>query len=118
MLRKEDPKLAKEVKKVHFIFEDVVLLPDPVLRDLLRGIEPADIAMALKGQPQKVKDKFMKNIPERTQIILEDEMKLVEAPQPRRKVEEAQHKIVEKARKMEEEGRFSMSDILESDMIE
>ena len=118
LLRQDDPELAKEVKKVHFVFTDIALLPDDIMRDLLRGVEPADTALALKGQPQEVRDKFYNNLPERAQVILEDEMRLIEGPQPRRRVEEAQARLVDKARDLEKEGRFTMADILEADMIE
>jgi flagellar motor switch protein FliG len=57
-------------------------------------------------------------LPQRTQIILEDEMELLEGPQPRRKVEAAQKLIVDKARELEKEGRFRLEDFMEADFIE
>ncbi|MCH8303633.1 MAG: hypothetical protein IIB94_00725 [Candidatus Marinimicrobia bacterium] len=118
MLSKEDPQLAKDVKKSHFTFEDLSLIPDNLMRELLRSIEASDIALALKGQPQEFKDKLYNNLPERAQIILEDELRLVEGPQPRRLVQNAQQAIVDKVKELQKEGKINMADILESDMIE
>ena len=118
MLSKEDPQLAKDVKKSHFTFGDLMLIPDNLMRELLRGLEASDIAFALKGQPQDFKDKLYNNLPERAQVILEDEMRLVEGPQPRRLVKNAQQAIVDKVKEFQKEGKKNMADILESDMIE
>ncbi len=118
MLSKEDPQLAKEVRKSHFTFEDLMLIPDNLMRELLRNIETTDIAMALKGQTQEFRDKLYNNLPERAQIILEDEIRLVEGPQPRRKVQDAQKSIVDQVKELQKEGKINMADILEADMIE
>ena len=88
------------------------------MRELLRSIEATDIALALKGQPQEFRDKLYNNLPERAQVILEDEMRLVEGPQPRRKVQNAQQAIVDKVKDLQKEGKINMADILEADMIE
>jgi len=118
MLSKEDPQLAKEVRKSHFTFDDLMLIPDNLMRELLRSMEATDIAMALKGQTQEFRDKLYNNLPERAQIILEDEMRLVEGPQPRRKVQDAQKSIVDQVKELQKEGKINMADILEADMIE
>lgn len=118
MLSKEDPQLAKDVRKSHFTFEDLNLIPDNLMRELLRSIDATDIALALKGQPQEFRDKLYNNLPERAQVILEDEIRLVEGPQPRRKVQNAQKAIVDKVKDLQKEGKINMADILEADMIE
>jgi len=117
-LEKEAPELVKEVKRYYFSFDDLVKLPPNILSDILKSVEVSDIAYALKGQPEEVKEKFISSLPQRTKIILEDEMKLLEGPQPRRKVEASQKKIVDKARELEREGRFNLQDFMEEDVIE
>ncbi|MCF7803990.1 MAG: hypothetical protein K9N46_01640 [Candidatus Marinimicrobia bacterium] len=117
-LEKESPELAKEIKRYHLLFEDLVKLPDDVLREVLKQVEPKEIAYSLKGQPDETREKFMENMPERAQIILEDEMRLLEGPQPRRKVESAQKKLVSAAKELEDEGRFSLEDFVDPDYVE
>ena len=117
-LEKEAPDVVQEVKRHYFSFEDLPKLPHDILADVLKSVEASEVAYALKGQPEEVKELFINSLPQRTQIILEDEMELLEGPQPRRKVEAAQKAIVDKARELEKEGRFRLEDFMEADFIE
>jgi len=110
--------VAKEVKHHYFSFDDLMKLPNEVLSDVLKAVEPSDVAYALKGQSEEMKTRFIESLPQRTQIILEDEMELLEGPQPRRKVESAQKAVIDKARELEKEGRFRLADFMEEDMVE
>jgi len=117
-LEKEAPDVVQEVKRHYFSFEDLPKLPHDILADVLKSVEASEVAYALKGQPEEMKELFINSLPQRTQIILEDEMELLEGPQPRRKVEAAQKAIVDKARELEKEGRFRLEDFMEADFIE
>lgn len=117
-LEKEAPDIVQEVKRHYFSFEDLPKLPHDILSDVLKSVEASEIAYALKGQSEEIKELFINSLPQRTQIILEDEMELLEGPQPRRKVEAAQKLIVEKVRELEKEGRFRLEDFMEADFIE
>ena len=117
-LEKEAPDLIEQVKRYYFSFEDMTKLPQDILSDVLKSVEASEVAYALKGQPEEFIETFVKSLPQRTQIILEDEMQLLEGPQPRRKVETAQKAIVDKARELEKEGRFKLEDFMEADFIE
>jgi flagellar motor switch protein FliG len=117
-LQKEAPDIVQEVKRHYFSFEDLPKLPHDVLADVLKSVEASEVAYALKGQSEEIKELFINSLPQRTQIILEDEMELLEGPQPRRKVEAAQKLIVDKVREMEKEGRFKLEDFMEADFIE
>jgi len=117
-LEKEAPNVVQEVKRHYFSFDDLPKLPHDVLADILKSVEASEVAYSLKGQPDEMKELFINSLPQRTQIILEDEMELLEGPQPRRKVEAAQKMIVDKARELEKEGRFKLEDFMEADFIE
>lgn len=117
-LQKEAPDVVQEVKRHYFSFEDLPKLPHDVLADVLKSVEASEVAYALKGQSEELKELFINSLPQRTQIILEDEMELLEGPQPRRKVEAAQKLIVDKVRELEKEGRFKLEDFMEADFIE
>lgn len=107
-----------EVKRLHFTFDDLPKLPHDILSDILKSVEASEVAYALKGQPEEIKELFINSLPQRTQIILEDEIELLEGPQPRRKVKAAQKAIVDKARELEKEDRFKLEDFMEADFIE
>lgn len=117
-LEKEAPDVVQEIKRHYFSFEDLPKLPHDILSDVLKSVEASEVAYALKGQTEEMKELFINSLPQRTQIILEDEMELLEGPQPRRKVEAAQKAIVDKARELEKEGRFRLEDFMEADFIE
>ncbi|MFA4838019.1 MAG: FliG C-terminal domain-containing protein [Candidatus Neomarinimicrobiota bacterium] len=117
-LEKEAPELVQQVKHFYFTFDDMTKLPQTVVGDVLKSVEASEVAYALKGQPDDIKEFFINSLPQRTQIILQDEMQLLEGPQPRRKVEAAQKKIVDKARELEKEGRFKLEDFMDADFIE
>ncbi|RKY56943.1 MAG: hypothetical protein DRP89_00475 [Candidatus Neomarinimicrobiota bacterium] len=117
-LEKEAPDLVEQVKRYYFSFDDMTKLPQDILSDVLKSVEASEVAYALKGKSEEFIDTFVKSLPQRTQIILEDEMQLLEGPQPRRKVEAAQKVIVDKARELEKEGRFKLEDFMEADFIE
>jgi len=79
---------------------------------VLKSVEASEIAYALKGQPDEVRDLFINSLPQRTQIILEDEIKLLEGPQPRRKVETAQKKNYRKTTRTRKRKGVSTSKTL------
>lgn len=117
-LAQEAPELVAQIKRYYFSFEDLPKLPPNILAEVLKSVEVSDIAYALKGQSEEMKKLFISCLPQRTQIILEDEIKLLEGPQPRRKVEAAQKKIVEKLKELEKEGRFNLQEFMDADYIE
>ena len=115
-ISQENPELAEEIKKYHLTFEDVINnFPDNLLRDIMNSIELDTIALALKGRNQQDIDKVINNLPQKKQAMFEP----VETAVPKRDVDQAKKAVVEAARQMEKEGKFSLKDILgSSDMVE
>lgn len=100
----KDPELAEEIKKRMFVFEDLVLLDNRSVQRVLREIDMSkDLPMALKIASEEVKDKVFKNISKRAAENLRENMEYM-GPVRLRDVEEAQQKIVNIIRKLEEEG--------------
>jgi flagellar motor switch protein FliG len=115
-LAQEDPELAKEVKKHHFTFENVPMLPDSILRDVFNSLDLDDVALALKGQPQELMDRVLENLPQKKQAMFEAK----EVPVPRKQVETAQKKVVEFIVQMDADpgNDFSIEEFAEADFIE
>lgn len=112
---RESPDLAKEIKKYHLTFDNILVFPDGLLRDIMNSVELDAIALAMKGQEQAVIDKVIENLPQKKQAMFEP----VEGPVPKRDVDSARKSIVDAARQMEKDGRFNLEDILGgSEMIE
>ena len=115
-LAQEDAELAKEVKKHHFTFDNVPMLPDNLLRDIFNSLDLDDVALALKGQPQELSDRVLENLPQKKQAMYEPR----EGPVSRKQVEAAQKKVIEFILQMDAdpENDFSIEEFAEADFIE
>jgi len=104
-LEVQDPELAEEIKRRMFVFEDIVLLDDRSLQLVLREIESKDLALALKASSSEVGEKIYKNMSKRAADMLREEIEYM-GPVRIRDVEEAQQKIVNVIRRLEESGEI------------
>lgn len=104
-LEGRDPALAEEVRSRMFMFEDVVTLDDRSVQLVLRQVEAADLATALKGVGEAVRDKILKNLSERAAQNLADEIEML-GPVRLTTVEESQVKVVQAIRALEEAGQI------------
>jgi len=101
----QDPELAEEIKRRMFVFEDIVLLDDRSLQLVLREIESKDLALSLKASSSEVGEKIYKNMSKRAADMLREEIEYM-GPVRIRDVEEAQQKIVNVIRRLEESGEI------------
>src|SRR3954447_17865141 len=103
-----DPELAEEVRSQMFVFEDIVTIDDRSLQQVLREVEANDLATALKGVRPDVRDKVVRNLSERAAENLNEEIELL-GPVRTRTVEEAQAKVVQVIRTLEEQGVLTLT---------
>jgi flagellar motor switch protein FliG len=106
-LEGRDPELAEEIRRRMFMFEDVVHLDDRAVQLVLRQVEMADLATALKGVAEPVRDKVTRNLSERAREDLAEEIEVLGAVRLRM-VEEAQAKIVQVIRALEDSGQVEI----------
>ncbi len=104
-LEEEDPELAEEIKKRMFVFEDIVMLDDRAIQKVLREVDTAELAKALKAVDSEVQDKIFRNMSKRAATLLKEDMEYM-GPIRMKDVEEAQQKIVAIIRKLEEQGEI------------
>jgi flagellar motor switch protein FliG len=76
-MEERDPDLAALTKQGMFVFEDLLLVDDKGLQKLLRSVETRDLAVALKGATEQVKEKVFKNMSERAGEMVIDEIESV-----------------------------------------
>lgn len=103
-----DPALAEEVRNQLFVFDDVVNLDDRTLQRVLRNVVPKDLAVALKGVDDAVRDKFLRNLSERAALDLVEEIDVL-GPTRLSAVESAQAQVVKTVRNMEAAGEIMLS---------
>lgn len=105
LLEVQNPQLAEEVRELMFVFEDIISLEDRAIQRILREVDTKDLAMSLKGTKEDVKEKIFKNMSERAQAMLRDEMEYM-GPVRAREVQEIQSKIVGIIRTLEVSGEI------------
>jgi flagellar motor switch protein FliG len=104
-LDRDDGELADEVRNRMFVFEDIQTLDDRAIQLVLRAVDGKELAVALKGVDQKVRDRIMSNLSERAAANLGEEIELL-GPIRLRTVELAQNGIVRVIRMLEDTGHI------------
>ena len=107
-LAKTEAELAEEVRLLLFTFEDIVKLDDRSIQMVLKEVDQKDLAIALRGVSDEVRDRIFANMSERGAELLREEIEF-QPPQRRRVVEEAQGRIVGVVRRLEEAGAVVLS---------
>ena len=107
-LEKEDAELADEIRQRMFIFEDIVTLDDASIQRVIREVESKDLAKALKGASEEVKERIFRNVSRRASEMLQEELDFM-GPVRLREVEEAQQSIVGIIRRLDEAGEIIIS---------
>ena len=107
-LEVEEPELADEIRKKMFVFEDILLLDDRAIQRVLRDVENADLSIALKGSNENVQGAIFKNLSKRLAAMIKEDMEFM-GPVRMKDVEEAQQKIVNVIRKLEDNSEIVIS---------
>ncbi|MBN2051247.1 MAG: flagellar motor switch protein FliG [Spirochaetales bacterium] len=115
-LEEEDAELAEDIKKRMFVFEDIVLLDDRAIQKVLREVDTAELAKALRGVEAEVQDKIFRNMSKRASQLLKEEMEYM-GPIRIKDVEETQQKIVSIIRKLEDAGEIVVARSGEDEMV-
>ncbi|UOO37331.1 flagellar motor switch protein FliG [Oscillospiraceae bacterium CM] len=103
-----DPDLSENIKKNMFVFEDIAKLSNQAIQRVLKDVQQSDIAVALKGANEEVKNVIMSNLSKRLQEMIADDLSVM-GPMRMKDVEEAQQKIVNAVRALEENGEIIVS---------
>ena len=104
----EEPELADEIRKKMFVFEDILLLDDRAIQRVLRDVENSDLAIALKGANEQVQNAIFNNLSKRLAAMIKEDMEFM-GPVRMKDVEEAQQKIVNIIRKLEDSAEIVIS---------
>lgn len=107
-LEREDPVLAEEVKRRMFVFEDINMLPDNFIQRVLREVNSKDLALAMRGSNEEVCARIYKNMSKRAAEMLKEEIEFM-GPVRLKEVEQAQQKVVNIIRKLDESGEIIIS---------
>src|SRR5664279_1945440 len=107
-LGEQDSQLADEVRRFMFVFDDVVLLDDRAMQRVIRELDAKDMSLALRPATEQLRLKFFQNMSQRAAEMLREEMGL--GGQVRLKaVEEAQQRIIDTIKKLEDSDEIAIN---------
>jgi len=107
-LAQEDPDLVEEIRRLMFVFEDIAKFSAKDVQTLLKNIENSQLAMALKGASEELKQKILGNMSVRAADLLKEEMQYL-GPVRLSAVEQVQQQIVDVVRRLEDAGDITVS---------
>ncbi len=104
----DEPELADEIRKKMFVFEDILLLDDRAIQRVLRDVDNGDLAVALKSANEEVQNAIFNNLSKRLAVMIKEDMEFM-GPVRMKDVEEAQQKIVNVIRRLEDSAEIVIS---------
>lgn len=102
-LKKVDPLMAEEVRKRMFVFDDILNFDTFAMQTINQNVDKDALPKALKGASQELRDKFFSGMSQRAAETMREEMETLRSL-TRKQVEEAQDRIVEEIRRLDEAG--------------
>ena len=103
-----DDEIAQEVKKLMFLFDDIIGIQDKDIQKVLREVERKDLAIALKTADDDLKNKIFSNMSERAADLLKEELEYMGMIKLK-EVEAAQARIINVIKSLEESGEIVLN---------
>ncbi len=107
-IEEESAQMAEDIRNLMFVFEDIKALDDRSVRELLKEVTNEDLTLALRGASDDLKVSFFKNMSERAASMVRDELEFM-GPTKLADVETSQQTIVKIVRRLEGEGKITIS---------
>lgn len=107
-LSQRDPEVAMEVKRLMFLFDDIIHIQDKDIQKILREVDRKDLGLSLKIVDEKIKEKIFANMSERAADLLKEELQYMGMVKLK-EVEDAQNKIIDVVKRLEEQGEIALN---------
>jgi flagellar motor switch protein FliG len=104
-LEERNRESAEKIQSLMFTFDDLSRVDDGGIQVLMRQVEKDQLAMALKGASDEVRDMFFRNMSERAGKMMKEDMEAMGAVRLR-DVDEAQAAIVVAAKALADAGEI------------
>lgn len=102
-LEADDPELVEEIRRLMFVFEDILKVDDKGIQSILKEIDNDELGLALKTASTDLQNKIFKNMSERAATLIKEDMQYM-GPVRVSDVEAAQQRIVDIVRRLEDSG--------------
>ncbi len=107
-IEQTNAQLAQDIKRMMFLFEDLLMIDDRGIQRILREVDRRDLVLALRGADERLRAKIFKNMSERAAKVVKEELELM-GPVKLKDVEAAQQRIVEVVKRLEEQEEITIS---------
>jgi len=107
-LEEEDSELVEEIRRLMFVFDDLLKLDDRAIQALLKEVDNAQWSVSLKGASEAIKEKILSNLSQRAAELLKEEMEYL-GPVKVSEVETMQQQVVDTVRRLEDSGEIEIS---------
>ena len=107
-LESEDPELVEQIRRLMFVFEDILMVDDKGIQTVLQEVDNDELALALKTASEELKQKIFGNMSERASQLIKEDMEFM-GPVRVSDVESAQQRIVDIVRRLEDAGEIVIS---------
>ncbi len=104
----QDPELVEQIRRLMFVFEDILLVNDKGIQMVLKEVENEELSLALKTASEELRDKMFRNMSDRAAQLIKEDMEYM-GPVRVSDVETAQQKIVDVVRRLEDSGELIIS---------
>lgn len=104
-LETDDPDLVEEIRRLMFVFEDILMVNDKGIQSVLKEVDNDELALALKTASDELKNKIFSNMSDRASQLIKEDMEYM-GPVRLSDVETAQQKIVDIVRRLEDAGEI------------
>jgi flagellar motor switch protein FliG len=115
-LEAEDPDLVEQIRRLMFVFEDILLVNDKGIQAVLKEVDNDELAVALKTASEELRAKIFTNMSERAATLIKEDMEFM-GPVRISDVESAQQRIVDIVRRLEEAGEVIIQGRGESELV-
>ncbi|QDU72186.1 flagellar motor switch protein FliG [Mucisphaera calidilacus] len=107
-LEAEDPDLVEEIRRLMFVFEDILHVDDKGIQSVLKEVDNDELALSLRTASDDLKDKIFGNMSARAAALIKEDMEYM-GPVRITDVEAAQQRIVDIVRRLEDAGEIIIS---------
>jgi|DewCreStandDraft_4_1066084.scaffolds.fasta_scaffold00059_87 flagellar motor switch protein FliG len=115
-LEESDAEMVEQIRRLMFVFEDILMVNDKGVQTMLKEVDSADLAMALRTASDELRQKIFRNMSERAGQLLKEEIEYM-GPVRLSDVEAAQRKVVDVVRRLEDAGEIVIGGRGEKDMV-
>ncbi len=115
-IESDDPDLVEEIRRLMFVFEDILKVNDKGIQAVLKEIDNEELCLALKTASEELRHKIFSNMSARAAELIKEDMEYM-GPVRLSDVEGAQQRIVDVVRRLEEAGEIIITGRGDKDVV-